>query len=56
MRNEHCIYKRTKRTEDEVTPSSGMEPTRGRHVFGAINASREEKFINDIPTSLDPKW
>ena len=55
MRNEHCIYRRKKRTEDEATPLSGMEPTSRRHVFGAINASRDEEFINNIPASLDPK-
>ena len=46
MRNEHCIYRREKRTEDEAMPSSGTGPTSGRHVFGAINASQDEEFIN----------
>ena len=55
MRNGHCIYRRKKRTEDEAMPSSGMEPTSRRHVFDAINASRDEGFINGIPASLDPK-
>ena len=55
MRNEHCIYRRKKRTEDEATPSSGMEPTSRRHVSSAINASQDEEFINDIPASLDLK-
>ena len=56
MRNEHCIYRRKKRTEDEATPSSGTEPMGGRHVFGAINASQDEEYINDILAFLDPKW
>ena len=55
MRREHYIYRRKKRTEDKATPSSGMEPTSRQHVFNTINASRDEEFINNIPTSLDPK-
>ena len=56
MRNVHCIYRSKKHTEDEATPMSGTEPTSGGHVFQAINASRDEEFINDFPASLDPKW
>ena len=41
--------------EDEATPSSRTELTSGRHVFSTINASRDERFINGIPASLDPK-
>ena len=47
---------REKRTEDEATPSSGTRPTNGRHMFGVLNASRDEEFINDFPASLGPKW
>ena len=42
--------------EDEAMPSSGMGPTNGRHVFGALNASWDEEFINDFPASLGTKW
>ena len=56
MRKEDYIYRKEKRTKDEATPSSGTEPTNGGHVFGALNASRDEEFINDFPTSLGLKW
>ena len=32
--------------EDEATRSLGTGPTNGRHMFEAINASRDEEFIN----------
>ena len=42
--------------EDEATPSSGTGPINGQHVFGALNASRDEEFSNDFPASLGSKW
>ena len=32
--------------EDEATPSSGTGPINERHVFGALNVSRDEEFSN----------
>ena len=55
MRNEHCIYRRKKCTKDEATPLLGTGPTNGRHVFGAINASWDEEFINWFSLFSRPK-
>ena len=56
MKREHCIYRKKKHMEDEATPSSGTGPISGRHVFGVLNASQDEEFINDFPSSLGSKW
>ena len=42
--------------EDEAMPSSGTGPTNRQHMFGVLNASQDEEFINDFPASLSPKW
>ena len=41
--------------EDEATPSSETGSMEGRHVFWALNASRDEELTDDFPASLDPK-
>ena len=49
------IYRKEKRVEDEAMPLSETGPTEGRHVFWALNASRDEELTDDFPASLDPK-
>ena len=39
------IYRKEKRAEDEVTPSSETGPTADRHVSWALNAS----WIKELP-------
>ena len=44
IRKERYIYRKKKRTEDEVMLSSETRPTEDRHVFWALNASRIEEL------------